>query len=83
MSTIFKCFKHAFETDEITDWKKHIATEAHTIRGKALCNNCNIPVNVLFNGKQAGKVPALCKGCTEEILKGAQNALIEEQEELD
>ena len=81
MATIFKCFKHAFETDEITNWKDHIAREAHTVRGKSLCNNCERPVTILFNGKQLGKVPALCKDCAKEILEGAQNALIEDDDE--
>ena len=80
MSTIFKCFKHGYDTDSPSDWTKHIASESHIVRGKSLCNNCNQPVKVLFNGKQAGKVPALCKPCAKEILEGAQNALIEEEE---
>lgn len=80
MSTIFKCFKHAFETDEPSEWAKHISKEEHVVRGKSLCNNCNQPVKILFNGKQAGKVPALCQPCAKEILQGVQNALIEENE---
>ena len=80
MSTIFKCFKHSFETDDPQDWANHVAGKEHTVRGKGLCNNCNQPVNVLFNGKQAGKVPALCQGCAKAILDGAQSELIKEDE---
>ena len=80
MATIFKCFKHGYECDGPSDWAKHIASQSHTVRGVSLCNNCNNPVKVLFNGKQAGKVTALCKPCAKEILEGAQNALIEDDE---
>lgn len=80
MATIFKCSKHVFETDEIADWKAHIAENPHTVRGKALCNNCERPMNIVFNGKQLGKVPALCKDCAKEILEGAQSALVEDDD---
>jgi len=81
MATIFKCFKHAYETDKIEDWQSHISKESHTVRGKALCNNCERPIDLLFKGKVAGnKVPALCKECAREILKGAQEALNEEND---
>lgn len=80
MSAIFKCYKHGFETNEPVDWAKHVSGQAHTVRGKSLCNNCNQPMNVLFTGKQRGKVPALCKGCAQAILDGATEALAEEDE---
>ncbi len=81
MATIFKCFKHGYEVDEPEKWHEHLATESHTVRGRSLCNNCDIPMEIKFTGKQGKKTPALCKDCATAILEGAKQALVEEHDD--
>lgn len=74
MGSIFKCFKHGYETDSKPDWDKHVGSEAHTVIGKSPCTVCEQPIsNFVFEGKQGKKSPAICKDCSKELIKGNKN----------
>lgn len=64
-----------WSTDDLDEYRAHVAASTHTTRGAAPCSMCGkTECEVKFTGKlQPKTAPALCAACQASTIKGIED----------